>query len=73
MISAERRAEIREGALSRVGPRFSLEPRPGGPVPLPVDDMVNSRSTFTVAARRLRSNGGGAVWPLALALEGQDR
>ena len=56
-----------------VGPR-SPRSRRGGPVPLPVDDMVNSRSTFTVAARRLRSNGGGgAVWPLALALEGQDR
>ena len=55
-----------------VGPR-SPRSRRGGPVPLPVDDMVNSRSTFTVAARRLRSNGVGAVWPLALALEGQDR
>ena len=32
-----------------------------------VDDMVDSRWTFTVAARLLRERGSGAVWPLALA------
>ncbi len=32
-----------------------------------VDDMVDSRWTFTVAARLLRANGSDAVWPLALA------
>ena len=37
-----------------------------GPVLL-VDDMVDSRWTFTVAAWLLRSRGAGEVWPLALA------
>ena len=37
-----------------------------GPVLL-VDDMVDSRWTFTVAAWELRRRGGGEVWPLALA------
>ena len=37
-----------------------------GPVLL-VDDMVDSRWTFTVAARLLRHYGSGEVWPLALA------
>ena len=32
-----------------------------------VDDIVDSRWTLTVAAWLLRSRGGGAVWPLALA------
>ena len=32
-----------------------------------VDDMVDSRWTFTVAARLLRSGGSGVVWPFALA------
>ena len=51
---------------------LSLEPLPGGPVLL-VDDMVDSRWTLTVVAWLLRSNGSGEVWPLALALAGQDR
>ena len=42
-----------------------------GPVLL-VDDMVDSRWTLTVAAWLLRSHGGGAVLPLALALAGHD-
>ena len=46
---------------------ISLEPLPSGPLLL-VDDMVDSRWTFTVAAWLLRSNGSGAVWPLALAV-----
>ena len=37
-----------------------------GPVLL-VDDMVDSRCTFTVVAWELRRRGGGKVWPLALA------
>ena len=37
-----------------------------GPVLL-VDDIVDSRWTFTVAAWELRRRGGGQVWPLALA------
>ena len=44
-------------------------PLPAGPVLL-VDDMVDSRWTFTVAAWLLRSNGSGNVWPLALAWAG---
>ena len=32
-----------------------------------VDDMVDSRWTFTVAARLLRGRGSGVVWPFALA------
>ena len=37
-----------------------------GPVLL-VDDMVDSRWTFTVIAWELRRHGSGEVWPLALA------
>ena len=48
----------------------SLDPLPG-PVLL-VDDMVDSRWTLTVAAWLLRSHGSGEVWPLALALAGQE-
>ena len=40
---------------------------PSGPVLL-VDDIVYSRWTMTVAAYRLRSNGSGEVFPLALSL-----
>ena len=43
-----------------------------GPVLL-VDDMVDSRWTFTVAAWELRRKGCGHVWPLALALAGRGR
>lgn len=35
-----------------------------------VDDMVDSRWTFTIAAWLLRSHGSGEVWPLALAQTG---
>ena len=35
-----------------------------------VDDMVDSRWTFTIAAWLLRSNHSGEVWPLALAQVG---
>jgi ATP-dependent DNA helicase RecQ len=39
---------------------------PPGPVLL-VDDVVDSRWTFTVAGHRIRQAGGGPVYPLALA------
>ena len=37
-----------------------------GPVLL-VDDMVDSRWTFTIATWLLRAHGGGEVFPFALA------
>ena len=40
-----------------------------GPVLL-VDDVVDSRWTFTVAAWELRRRGCGPVWPLALSHAG---
>ena len=43
-----------------------------GPVLL-VDDMVDSRWTFTVVAWELRRRGSGEVWPLALADAGATR
>ena len=43
---------------------------PSTPVLL-VDDIVGSRWTFTVAARLLRLNGSGRVWPLALSSLGR--
>ncbi|MAC45606.1 MAG: ATP-dependent DNA helicase RecG [Oceanospirillum sp.] len=42
-----------------------------GPVLL-VDDIVNSRWTFTVAASLLRYYGSGEVWPLALSQTGRE-
>jgi ATP-dependent DNA helicase RecQ len=42
---------------------------PPGPVLL-VDDLVDSRWTLTAAAWLLRSNGGGEVFPLAVAMTG---
>lgn len=42
-----------------------------GPVLL-VDDMVDSRWTFTVAAALLRQAGSGPVYPLELAQTGKD-
>ena len=35
-----------------------------------IDDMVDSRWTFTLATWLLRSNGSGEVWPLALSQAG---
>lgn len=40
-----------------------------GPVLL-IDDIVNSRWTFTIAATLLLRNGCGPVWPMALAQSG---
>ena len=67
MANSVQQARNVDGSLA-----VSLEPLPGGPVLL-VDDMVDSRWTLTVAAWLLRSNGSGAVWPLALSLAGTDR
>ena len=67
MANSVQQARNVDGSLA-----VCLEPLPGGPVLL-VDDMVDSRWTLTVAAWLLRSNGSGAVWPLALALAGRDR
>ncbi|HSK77310.1 MAG TPA: RecQ family ATP-dependent DNA helicase [Thermoanaerobaculia bacterium] len=47
-------------------------PLPAGPVLL-VDDRVDSRWTLTVAAWLLRSQAGGEVFPLALALTGHEK
>ena len=44
---------------------------PAGPVLL-IDDMVDSRWTFTLATWLLRQNGSGEVWPLALAKTGKE-
>ena len=67
MANSTQQARNVDGSLA-----ISLEPLPAGPVLL-VDDMVDSRWTLTIAAWLLRSNGSGAVWPLALACAGHDR
>ena len=64
MANSAYQARNVDGSLS-----VSFAPLPAGPVLL-VDDMVDSRWTFTVAAWLLRSNGSGEVWPLALAWAG---
>ncbi|HMB51690.1 MAG TPA: RecQ family ATP-dependent DNA helicase [Thermoanaerobaculia bacterium] len=58
--NSTQRAHQVDGSL-----RLTGEPSPQ-PVLL-VDDLVDSRWTFTVAAWLLRGDGGGEVWPLALA------
>jgi ATP-dependent DNA helicase RecQ len=50
---------------------LSVRTLPEGPVLL-VDDTVDSRWTLTVAAWVLRSQGRGEVFPLVLALAGND-
>ena len=52
-----------------LGGVFEVDPWPGidGPVLL-VDDIVDSRWTFTVIAALLRKKGSGPVHPLALAM-----
>ena len=47
---------------------FAVDPWPGldGPVLL-IDDMVDSKWTFTIVAALLRAAGSGPVFPLALA------
>jgi ATP-dependent DNA helicase RecQ len=52
---------------------FAVAPElPSAPCLL-VDDMVDSRWTFAVAAWQLRAAGSGPVFPLALAQTGQGR
>lgn len=60
MANSVQQARNIDGALGLIGTVYS------GPVLL-VDDMVDSRWTFTVAAWLLRSEGSGAVFPLALS------
>ncbi|GAA4047946.1 RecQ family ATP-dependent DNA helicase [Agromyces indicus] len=57
--------------LAGVWDRFSADALevPAGPVLL-VDDLADSRWTFTVAARALRQAGATGVLPFALALRG---
>lgn len=50
---------------------FGVDAMPQGPCLL-VDDMVDSRWTFTVAAALLRQAGCPAVYPLALAITSGD-
>lgn len=53
--------------LSNIYDSFSLKGScPSGPVIL-VDDMVDSRWTFTVIGAMLRENGSGNVYPFALS------
>jgi ATP-dependent DNA helicase RecQ len=57
-------------AANLVGSLAISRPIPPGPCLL-VDDMVDSRWTFTVAAWLLREHGAGPVFPLALTQTGQ--
>jgi ATP-dependent DNA helicase RecQ len=66
MANSSQQALNLDGALA-VDPDLAQ----GGPVLL-IDDIVNSRWTFTVAAMLLRQNGSGEVWPLALAQSGAE-
>jgi ATP-dependent DNA helicase RecQ len=64
MQNSTQQARNLDGSLS------VREPVPSGPCLL-VDDMVDSRWTYTVAAWLLREHGAGPVFPLALAQTGQ--
>ena len=64
MANSAQQARNVEGAFG-----FSQDPVLPGPVLL-VDDMVDSRWTFTVAASLLRERGCAAVFPFALANTG---
>lgn len=66
MANSTQQARNLDGSLAPNG-----RPIPSGPVLL-VDDMVDSRWTFTVTAWLLRRNGSDEVWPLALAETGYD-
>ena len=67
MANSTQQARNIYGSLAIGVPQLPL-----GPVLL-LDDMVDSRWTFTVAAWLLRSNGSGEVFPLALAHTGRDK
>lgn len=62
MANTIQQARNVDGALALQG-----SPLRSAPVIL-IDDMVDSRWTFTVAAWLLRSHGSGPVFPLALAM-----
>ncbi len=64
MANSIQQARNVDGALG-----IDTSPLPAGAVLL-VDDMVDSRWTFTAAAWLLRSRGSSEVWPLALAVTG---
>jgi ATP-dependent DNA helicase RecQ len=66
MANSIQQARNVDGSLAIAMPSI-----PVGPVLL-LDDMVDSRWTLTIAAWLLRSQGSGAVWPIALALTGHD-
>lgn len=63
MSNSPQQAQNVDGSLDVAG---ELVPEPV----LLIDDMVDSRWTFTIAAWLLRHNGSGEVWPLALAVTG---
>ncbi len=67
MANSTFQARNLDGALALNGTAL-----PSGPVLL-IDDMVDSRWTFTVCAWLLRSNGSGEVWPLALSQTGYEQ
>jgi ATP-dependent DNA helicase RecQ len=64
MANSTQQARNVDGSLGLTGLPILASPV------LLIDDMVDSRWTLTVAAWLLRQNGSGAVWPLALALTG---
>ena len=64
MTNSTQQARNIDGSLALTDEALSDRPL------LLVDDMVDSRWTFTIAAWLLRSNGSGEVWPLALAQVG---
>jgi ATP-dependent DNA helicase RecQ len=66
MANSTQQARNIDGSLALNG-----QPIPRGAVLL-VDDMVDSRWTLTVSAWLLRRNGGGEVYPIALAQAGHD-
>ncbi|MDP2662368.1 MAG: RecQ family ATP-dependent DNA helicase [Dehalococcoidia bacterium] len=67
MANSTQQARNIDGSLA-----IDKQQLPAGPVLL-VDDMVDSRWTLTVAAWLLRLNGSGEVWPMALALTGNEK
>jgi len=66
MANSVQQARNLDGAIRLVGAGV-----PSGPVLL-VDDLVDSRWTFTICSWLLRAAGAGEVWPLALAQAGAD-
>ncbi len=64
MANSTQQARNIDGSLALTDETLPSEPL------LLVDDMVDSRWTFTIATWLLCSNGSGEVWPLALAQAG---